>query len=110
MKLYGEQRKTKDERRCKGSKLEGKSGGLGEVPGFGGKVGTYQISTTGTDSYRRDSFVDRESPDERIAGKFLSQLIEETEYQLAYYEKQTSLTRERLKELKHFHKITNNNE
>lgn len=63
------------------------------------EYGTNQITANGEDSDERDPNPSRSSSKNGISGKIVSQLIEETEKQLAYHEQQAELFKERLQEL-----------
>ncbi len=83
------------------SQPQGESRSLGTLSGFSANYGSYQIATLREDSDKSDTAVTREQSISEVTGKLVSQLIDETEKQLAYYEQQSELLRERLKELKH---------
>ncbi|MEH2287153.1 hypothetical protein [Nostoc sp.] len=97
---HGKQRTSEVRQRCEGSELEGESRSLGTFSRFGGESGTYPLSVTREDCNKPDTVVSGEWTVSGIPGKLISQLIDETEKQLAYYEQQSEALRERLKELK----------
>ena len=90
-----EQRKAESKGRDKRGKSEGKSTGLGIIPGISREYGNDEIRACGEDSHQRDSF---ESPKQEF-GKIIGQLIDETRKQLAYHEQQANNLMERLEEL-----------
>ncbi|MBG1240991.1 hypothetical protein [Nostoc sp. NZL] len=83
-----------------GSQLEGESRSVGAFSAASSEHGSYQIATLGADSYKSDTFVTGQQSIGEFSGKLVSQLIDETEKQLAYYEQQAEVLRDRLKELK----------
>ncbi|MFK0730025.1 MAG: hypothetical protein ACFKPT_25065 [Gloeotrichia echinulata GP01] len=72
---------------------------MGDASRVSTEYGTNQITVDGEDSDERDPNPSRSSKN-GISGKIVGQLIEETEKQLAYYEQQAELLKERLQELK----------
>ncbi len=91
---------TEDEGRSERRKPKSEPRSLGDVSNSSGEYGTYSVSAFGGNSYEQNTFIAGERTDERIAGKLVRQLIEETEKQLAYYEQQADALRKRLQELK----------
>ncbi|MEH2379173.1 MAG: hypothetical protein V7K27_09855 [Nostoc sp.] len=82
------------------SQPEGTPRSMGTLSGTSAGYGTYQIPTFREDCDESDTLVAGQQSASEIAGKLVSQLVEETEKQLAYYEQQSELLRIRLKELK----------
>ncbi|MEH2390034.1 MAG: hypothetical protein V7K14_30575 [Nostoc sp.] len=82
------------------SQPEGTPRSMGTLSGPSTGYGTYQIPAFGEDRDKSDTLVAGQQSVSEIAGKLVSQLVEETEKQLAYYEQQSELLRNRLKELK----------
>ncbi|WP_017652556.1 hypothetical protein [Fortiea contorta] len=73
---------------------------LGDAATASPEHGSYQIAVDGKNSDEGDSDTSGSSSNNSIPGKIVSQLIGETEKQLAYHEQQAELLRSRLQELK----------
>ncbi|MEH2414469.1 hypothetical protein [Nostoc sp.] len=96
----GKNRTTEIRQGSHRSKPEGTPRSMGTLSGTSAGYGTYQIPTFGENSDESDTLVAGQQSVSEVAGKLVSQLVEETEKQLAYYEQQSELLRNRLKELK----------
>lgn len=79
---------------------ESRSRCMGTFQGFSAKDGTYQIATSGEDSYKSNISTTGEQSDTSISGKIIRQLVNETEKQLAYHKSQVETLESRLEELK----------
>ncbi|BAY74166.1 hypothetical protein NIES25_05760 [Nostoc linckia NIES-25] len=96
----GRKRSSKVRQGDERSQSKSQSGSVGTVSDIGAEHGTYPIRTSGEDSNERDSNTSRSFANNTIPGKIISQLVEETEKQLAYHEQQAEILRNRLRELK----------
>lgn len=97
---HGQQRSSEIWTGYQGCKPESESRSMGTFRSASEEHGSYQVGTSGENS-RESYFVGTgEQPGQTISGKIISQLVEETEKQLAYYEQQSEILRERLTELK----------
>jgi hypothetical protein len=83
-----------------GSQLESESRSVGAFSAASSQHGSYPIATLRADSDKPNTVVTGEQSIGELSGKLVSQLIDETEKQLAYYEQQADVLRERLQELK----------
>lgn len=99
-------RSSKVGKGSKRSQSEGQSRSLGAFSTASTSDGIDQIGISREDSNESDTFVSGKQPDGSIPGKIISQLVDETEKQLAYHEQQAEILRERLKELKQIPNIT----
>lgn len=97
---HGNQRPSKVRQGCKRSELKGEPRSLGAFSSIGRELRAYSLSTVREDSDAPNTVVTGEWAISGISGKLVSQLISETEKQLAYYEQQSETLRERLKELR----------
>lgn len=79
--------------------LEGNAGILGVTSTISPNSGNDQIRVSGEGSQQRNTASSRERSSVGITGEIVSQLIQETERQLAYYKTQTSELEARLQEL-----------
>ncbi|MDZ8135137.1 MAG: hypothetical protein RM049_07510 [Nostoc sp. DedQUE04] len=96
----GRKRSSEVRQRNKGSQFESQSRSMGTLSETSAEPGTYSLGTSGEDSNKRDSHTSRSFTNNSIPGKIISQLVDETEKQLAYHEEQAEILRDRLKELK----------
>ncbi|WP_100901169.1 hypothetical protein [Nostoc flagelliforme] len=96
----GKQRPSEVRQRCEGSEFEGEPRSLGTFSGFSGESGTYSFSVARENCDQPNTAISRKWSISEISGKLIGQLIDETEKQLAYYEQQAEILRERLEELK----------
>jgi hypothetical protein len=96
----GRKRTTKIGQRDKRSKSKSQPRGVGTVSESGAEYGTIQIGASRKDSDQGNSDTRGSFSNNPIPGKIVSQLVEETEKQLAYHEQQTEILRKRLNELK----------
>jgi len=96
----GRERSSEVWERSQGSKSKGESRSMGAFPTSSESYGSNQIGTCRKDSDKSDTLVAAKHSANEVTGKFVSQLIDETEKQLAYHEQQTELLRDRLKELR----------
>ncbi|RCJ34613.1 hypothetical protein A6769_22045 [Nostoc punctiforme NIES-2108] len=97
---HGKQRSSKVRQGCQGSKFEGEPRSLGAFSNIGGESRAYSLPVAREDSNTPNTVITGEWAISGISGKLVSQLINETEKQLAYYEQQAETLRERLKELR----------
>jgi hypothetical protein len=81
------------------SNVETESRVLGVTSTISIEPGNDKIRFGGEDSERRDTFSTREQSSNEISGKIASQLINETEKQIAYHKNQASELEARLEEL-----------
>jgi hypothetical protein len=102
---HGKSGKTENTRGCEGSKPQGKPRSLGKISISCREHGSHSITAARENSNKSNLSITGEPTGEAIAGKFVSQLIEETESQLAYYESQASILRGRLEELRKLSEI-----
>ncbi|MEH2337598.1 hypothetical protein [Nostoc sp.] len=96
----GRKRPSKVGQRDKGSESKGQSRSVGSLSEVGTEHGAFPLRTSGEDSDERDSYTSRSFSNNTIPGKIISQLVEETEKQLAYHEQQAEILRNQLRELK----------
>ncbi|GAX46270.1 hypothetical protein NIES4075_72910 [Tolypothrix sp. NIES-4075] len=96
----GRKRTSQVGERSEGSKFEGQPRSMGAFPATSSGNGSYQVRTSGEDSNESNTPIAGEHAANQVTGKFVSQLIDETEKQLAYYEEQAELLRNRLEELR----------
>jgi hypothetical protein len=89
----------------KGSQLKGESTGLGTVPTSSGKLGDYQVGITREDSIKSNTADTGEQSISGITGEITSELINETEKQLAYYQEQVDSLQQRLRDLRKISEI-----
>jgi hypothetical protein len=94
-----EQRSSKGER-SKRRQPEGESGSVGTLSRVGALNGDYKVGTSRKDSDTSNTLVAGERTSGEVAGEAINQLIDETEKQLAYYEQQAEILRDRLEELR----------
>ncbi|MBN3924020.1 hypothetical protein [Nostoc sp. NMS4] len=73
---------------------------MGAFPGTSSEYGSYKVGASREDSDKSNTVVTGGCTTSQIPGKLVSQLIDETEKQLAYYEEQVEVLKDRLKELK----------
>lgn len=97
---HGKQRSSEVRQGCEGSELKSEPRSVGAFSSIGGESRAYSLPTVREDRNAPDTVVTGEWAISGISGKLVSQLINETEKQLAYYEQQAETLRERLKELK----------
>jgi hypothetical protein len=102
----GENRSSKVWQRSERSELESESRSVGTFPAVSAEYGSYQVRTGREDSNKSDTFISGEQSIGEISGKIISQLINETEKQLAYHEEQAEVLRERIQELKQFSEVS----
>ncbi len=86
--------------RSERSELKSQPGSMGAIPTTSSGNGSYQVRTGGENSNESNTLIAGKHPANEVTGKFVSQLIDETEKQLAYYEEQAGLLRKRLEELR----------
>lgn len=79
-------------------------GSLGTIPGASKKYGLDEIGVGRKNSNKTDPFNSGQQSSNGIPGKITSQLIGETERQLAYYESQVTELKTRLQELRQLEK------
>lgn len=106
----GENRKTKVNKGSKNSKSKSNLRSLGDVPVSSSEHGNYPIGIGGTYSNQSDTTASGKQRLDEISGKLISQLIEETEKQLAYHQQQVESLQTRLQELKEIYDVENNSE
>jgi hypothetical protein len=94
----GKQRSSEIRQGSQRGKFESESRSMGTFQSVSTEHGSYPVATARED--RDKANTSRRKPINGISGKIVSQLIEETEKQLAYHEQQAEVLRERLKELK----------
>lgn len=82
------------------SKPETRGGCLGTFPRSSSQHGAYKVGAGREDSSESNIFIPGQHSNTAVPGKIVSQLIQETEKQLAYYEQQAEVLRVRLQELK----------
>nr|WP_242037847.1 hypothetical protein [Tolypothrix sp. FACHB-123] len=97
---HGQQRSSEIRARSEGCKPESQSRSMGAFRPASEEHGTYQVGTSGENSGESNPISTGQQSGEAVAGKVLSQLIDETEKQLAYHEQQAEILRERRNELK----------
>ncbi|MEH1801395.1 MAG: hypothetical protein V7K64_27000 [Nostoc sp.] len=96
----GKQRSSEVRQGCEGSQFEGEPRSLGAFSCISGESWTYSLPAVREDCNESNTVIPGEWTVSGISGKLVSQLVNETEKQLAYYEQQAEILRERLKELK----------
>ncbi len=101
---YGKDGTTQGARN-EGSKLKSQPGCVGTFSRIGAGLGTHQVGTGRENSYGTDTSILRGQSIERLAGKLVGQLINETEKQLAYHDQQSQLLKSRLQELQQLSEI-----
>jgi hypothetical protein len=79
---------------------EDRAGSLGTVQLASGKSGVNPIGTSGENCLQGDTSVSPNPSFSAIAGKIASQLINEAEKELAYYQTQAEVLKERIQALK----------
>ncbi|BAZ49582.1 hypothetical protein NIES4103_21940 [Nostoc sp. NIES-4103] len=99
-------RSSEVRQRSQRSELKGKPRSVGAFSRVSTRDGSDQIGVGREDSNQSDTFISGEQSADQIAGKLISQLIDETEKQLAYHEQQAQVLRQRLKELKQISDIS----
>ena len=96
----GGQRSSEVWQGSKGSQSESEPRSVGAFSTTSTGDGSYQVGAGRKDSDKSNTLVAAQHRANQVTGKFVSQLIDETEKQLAYHEQQTELLRNRLQELK----------
>ncbi|WP_445629065.1 hypothetical protein [Nostoc sp. DSM 114167] len=96
----GRKRSSEVRQRDQRSQFKSQPRSLGTLSETSAEHGAYSLGTSGEDSNKRDSHTSRSFTNSSIPGKIISQLVDETEKQLAYHEEQAEILRNRLKELK----------
>jgi hypothetical protein len=105
VKNDGKDRKAEGKRN-EGGRAKGSSRSLATLPRTGAEYGTYQVGASREDSQASDTFVLGRESIEGIAGKLISQLINEAEKQLAYHDQQSQLLKSRIEELRQLSEST----
>ncbi|MEH2236016.1 hypothetical protein [Nostoc sp.] len=100
MKSTNGKQRTSEGQRYERGQPESEPRGMGAFPGTSSEYGSYEVGTSGEDSHKSNPVIAGGCTTNQISGKLVSQLIDETEKQLAYYEEQVEVLRDRLKELK----------
>lgn len=98
--LNAKQRSPEIWQRSEGSKLEGQSCGMGGASSDSSRIGFDSLKPGRQDWVQGNIPVSTGLQNKGISGKIISQLVDETQKQLAYYEAQTEIQRQRLQELK----------
>nr|MDZ8015122.1 hypothetical protein [Nostoc sp. ZfuVER08] len=98
-------RTPKFSKKSQNCQFETRVGSLGSLSRISSKHGSNKIGASRKDRHKSDTVESRERKCGAIPGKVIDQLIDETEKQIAYYEQQTELLRDRLKELKQLPQI-----
>ncbi|WP_029637099.1 MULTISPECIES: hypothetical protein [Nostocales] len=96
----GRKRTSQIGERSEGSELESQPRSMGAFPAVSSGNGSFEIGASRKDSNESNTVITGKHPVDEITGKFVSQLIDETEKQLAYYEDQAELLKTRLEELR----------
>lgn len=85
----GKDRSSKFSEKPENSQFALRVGGVGTIPGCSTEHESYEIGTSRENCEERNSIVTGEQPLNTISGKFLRQLVNETEKQLAHHEQQS---------------------
>jgi len=100
MKTKDGKQRTPEGQRYKRGQPKSEPRSVGAFPSTSAEHGTYAVGAGRENSDESNTVVTGQQSIGELSGKLVSQLIDETEKQLAYYEQQAEVLRDRLKELK----------
>ncbi|NJN13168.1 MAG: hypothetical protein HC836_19590 [Richelia sp. RM2_1_2] len=93
----GEKRQTKIKSECENSQFDDIAGGVGNVQEPSPRGGINPFRTTRNDS--QESKTNTQYRESTASGKILSELVDETQKQLAFHEQQVEVQKRRLENL-----------
>ena len=94
-----EERKTQVKQKCEDSNSYNIPRSMGDVPSYGFGYGDDQVGITGENSKRKSGYIVQSTSN--TSGGIISQLIKETQEQLAYHNQQVEFHQEQSQILEH---------